>query len=213
MNDTEELFKQTNNRKAIELFNRQLMQRKNADVDLRDDIAVRVLIAMIENTKGKDQREEAKSVIEERARIAYRFADAMMAAREGEKKATPEEVVKALQTPIHSIDIKDLIHAPELEPGCKVVGLDHGKIGAVTGKPSDMHGQIPVKWVGDTYSPYAKPENLEVVQRPLKDGDRVTMEGEAGTIEDVFPVRGMAIVKWGGRGATWELISSLELAK
>lgn len=187
--------------------------------EMRDDIAVRVLIAMIETTPATIEHTASQVVIDRApgmARTAYHFADAMLAAREG-KKATPEEVVnvvKVIQEPVHSIDIKSVIHrTDEFEPGCKVLGLDHGKIGTVTGKPSDMHGQIPVKWVGSTYSIYGKPENLEALQRPLKDGDRVTMEGEPGIIQSVLEVRGMAIVQWGGRDATWELISSLELAK
>lgn len=193
---------------------------KVALAKMRDDIAVRVLIAMIETTPATIEHTASKVVIDRApgmARTAYHFADAMLAAREG-KKATPEEVVnvvnvvKVIQSPVHSIDIKSVIHrTDEFEPGCKVLGLDHGKIGAVTGKPSDVHGQIPVKWANSTYSTYGKPENLEVVQRPLKDGDRVTMKGETGTIQSVLEVRGMAVVQWDKRVPTWELISSLEL--
>jgi hypothetical protein len=176
--------------------------------EMRDDIAVRVLIAMIETTTPVSAHKDSEAAtVPMMARTAYSFADAMLAAREG-KKATPEEVVKVLQTP-QTIDCPCSI--PDLEPGCKVLGLDHGKIGAVTGKPSDIHGQIPVKWADSAYSTYGKPENLEVVQRPLKDGDRVTMKGEPGTIQSVIKVRGMAVVQWDKRVPTWELISSLEL--
>lgn len=183
---------------------------KVALAKMRDDIAVRVLIAMIETTPATIEHTASQVVIDRApgmARTAYHFADAMLAAREG-KKATPEEIVKALQTP-QTIDCP--CSMTDLEPGCKVVGIDHGKIGAVTGKRSEMHGKIPVKWEDRTYSIYEDREDLGFVQRPLKDGDRVTMNGEPGTIQSVLEVRGMAIVQWGNRAANWELISSLEL--
>lgn len=175
--------------------------------EMRDDIAVRVLIAMIEATPTEVSQNATEDTVPEMARTAYRFADAMLAAREG-KKATYEEVEKAFQTPT-TIDCRCSI--PDLEPGCKVVGVDHGKIGAVTGKRSDMHGKIPVKWEDRSYSTFAKPEDIQFVQRALKDGDRVKMGDEAGVILSVFELRGMAIVQWDTRVPTLELISSLEL--
>lgn len=86
--ETEDLSRQMRDRKAIETHNRQQMQQKIAEANLRDDIAVRVLIAMIESTPATIEHTASKVVFDRApgmARTAYHFADAMLAAREGNK--------------------------------------------------------------------------------------------------------------------------------
>lgn len=62
--------------------------QNKARTEMRDDIAVRVLIAMIETTPPPSDGRAASGadMIPSIARTAYRFADAMMAARGGREE-------------------------------------------------------------------------------------------------------------------------------
>lgn len=138
-----------------------------------------------------------------------------VAAMQWQRKVRREDLAQALHE--HGMTdsalrvLKQNEEEGRFNAGTKVLHLDKGDIGAITGQPSEMPGLFPVKWVGRTYSVYEDEANLEFVQRPLNDGDRVRMMEEKGIIQSVAAERGFAIVQWDKRVPTWELISSLEL--
>lgn len=149
---------------------------------MRDDIAIRVLIAMVETAKPDENAQRSVDRISDMARTAYRFADAMLAARAGERKAAIEEIVKVLQTPINSIDIKSTI-SREDESAFNI----------------DEKGQA--KWA-DGFN--------EGVRVQFNSGIKEASCGviENGRI----PERGLVIVRWDEDATTtWEKISTLRI--
>lgn len=205
------LFDQMKNLKNIEAFHRQQMEGKNKAADMRDDIAIRVLIAMIETTPHAEQQAES---VDGLARTAYRFADAMMAAREG--KATAEDwaykgEIVYRGKPLDPSSLKE----PSFDPGMGAIvyHVDTGRLGVITGQASTLNGSIPVKWEFTESSIYERREKICVCQRPLLKGDRVKSGGEEGVVVDVDVGKGLATVAWSTRVPTIEWIIKLEIVK
>lgn len=97
----------------------------------------------------------------------------------------------------------------------KVLHLDKGEIGVVTGPPSDIHGFIPVRWDGHRLSVYEKPESLEVVQQVLLGGQRVSstskFRGGLGTVTRLAEEGKLVAVAFDNGPELWIEACDLEL--